>query len=93
VGALAIRFGYIEIIKFLKTKIALSCKASTCVQVFFVCDRLSAAEESRHIYEGQYTIGGYDERYFLSNMDDNIIYGSGAHHRPLRRFAIALINM
>jgi hypothetical protein len=85
------RFGYIKMIKFLMTKISLSCGSSTCVQVCFVCDHLFSGWRietclRRSIYDWRMR----DISFF--KMDGRIIYGSG-HHRPLRHFAIALIDM
>jgi hypothetical protein len=44
--------------------------------------------EPQPIYGGLYTIRGYTEGYFFSDMDSRIIYGL-VHHRFLRHFTIA----
>ena len=58
------RFGYVEMIRFLTIKVLLLCRLSTDVPGLFVYGPLYNAGESRPVYGGVYTIGGYGEGYF-----------------------------
>ena len=58
------RFGYVEMIRFLTIKVFLLCRSSTDVTGLFVMILSTTRGESRPVYGGVYTIGGYGEGYF-----------------------------